>query len=85
MKMYSFTELEKILLIAVKMPTITIKDLAKETGISSTSGLYKWSRGVSHLSPERADMLFKWFQESRPDLLEAAERVFNYGVLENDK
>lgn len=81
MKITSFTDLEKILLCAAKMPTITIKQLSKETGLG-LSGLYKWSRGTSRLSAERADLILKWFEDNRPDILEAAVVLYNKGGID---
>lgn len=77
MNLTSFKELENILLYAIKMPTIKIKNVAAETGIG-LSGLYKWSRGENRISPDNADILLKWFNDCRPDALIAAETFLKY-------
>lgn len=75
MKLTTFKELEQILLYAIKMPTIKIKNVAAETGIG-LSGLYKWSQGQNRISPDNADILLNWFKDCRPDILEAAETLY---------
>ncbi len=80
MELTTFKELEQILLYAIKMPTIKIKDIAAATGIG-LSGLYKFSRGENGISPENADRLLIYLRDNRPDLLIAAETLFKQGGL----
>lgn len=80
MELTTFKDLEQILLLAIKMPTIKIKSVAQQTGIG-VSGLYKWCQGQNRISPDNADLLLKWFKDCRPDVLEAAETLFKMGGL----
>ncbi len=67
----TYSQIEEILLIAAKMPSVGIKYLSQETGLNA-NGLYNWSSGRCHLGPRRADVIIKWFNEHRPDVLPAA-------------
>lgn len=78
MDLTTFRELENILLLAMKTPTITIKYVAQETGIGA-SCLYKWTRGENRISPDKADILLNWLKDVRPDILDAAISVYNKG------
>ena len=75
MELTAFKDIEQILLYAIKMPTITIKQVAQETNIG-LSGLYKFSRGENHISPKNADCLLEWFKLNHPDILLAAEQLY---------
>ena len=83
MDLITYKELEQILLTAIKMPTITIRQVSAETGIGK-SGLYKWSRGENRISPDKADILLNWFKDCRPDALIAAETLYNSRGFRND-
>lgn len=48
----TFAETEALLLAAVELPGIRIKDLAAATGIQANL-LYKWKGRYSHLSPSK--------------------------------
>lgn len=76
MKLMTFNEIEQILLIAIRMPTMTIKRVAEGTGLKA-SGLYKWSSGRSRISPEHADIIISWLNDCRPDILIAAKTIFD--------
>ena len=82
MELTTFRELEDILLLAIKMPTIKIKSVAEQTGIG-ISGLYKWSRGENRISPDNADCLLNWFKYCRPDVLQAAEALYKCRGVNN--
>ena len=65
----TYKQIEDILLIAVKLPSMSIK--------------YNWSSGQSHLGPQRADIIIQWLNDCRPDVLPAAigrykEKVITY-------
>lgn len=60
MNLITFKELENILLTAMETPTIKIKQVSAETGIGA-SCLYKWVRRENRISPDKADILLKWF------------------------
>lgn len=75
MELTTFRELENILLTAMKTPTMSIKYVAQETGITPTC-LYKWTRGENRISPDKADVLLIWLQQCRPDVLIAAETIY---------
>ena len=67
----TYKQIEDILLIAVKLPSMSIKYVAQETGLNA-KGLYNWSSGQSHLGPQRADIIIQWLNDCRPDVLPAA-------------
>lgn len=67
----TYRQIEDILLIAVKLPSMSIKYVAQETGLNA-KGLYNWSSGGSHLGPQRADTIIQWLNDCRPDVLPAA-------------
>lgn len=82
MEIMTFKDIEQILLIAIKMPTMTIKRVAEGTGLKA-SGLYKWSSGRSRISPEHADIIISWLNDCRPDILIAAKTIFENRGKEN--
>ena len=71
MTFYTYKEIEQILLAALKMPTITIKSISRETGLNVKS-LYNWTCGRTHISPAIADIIIEFLRDCRPDVLEAA-------------
>ena len=80
----TYKQIEDILLIAVKLPSMSIKYVAQETGLN-IKGLYAWSSGGSHLGPQRADIIIQWLNDCRPDVIPAAigkyqEKVKTYDV-----
>lgn len=83
MDLITFRELENILLIAMKTPTMSIKYVSQETGIGA-SGLYKWVRGENHITPQKADILLNWLKDVRPDILDAAISVYSKGGYKNE-
>ena len=82
MELMTFKDTEQILLIAIKMPTMTIKRVAEGTGLKA-SGLYKWSSGKSRISPEHADIVISWLNDCRPDIIKAAKTIFENRGKEN--
>ena len=82
MQLTTFKELENILLTAMNTPTITIKQVAEETGITQTC-LYKWRRGENRISPDKADILLNWFKTVKPEVLEAATIIYSKGGYGN--
>ena len=76
----TYKQIEDILLIAVKLPSMSIKYLAQETGLNA-KGLYNWSSGGSHLGPQRADIIINWLNDCRPDVIPAAIKQYNKEVL----
>lgn len=71
MTFYTYREIEQILLTAIKMPTISVKTIGRETGLNVKS-LYNWTCGRTHLSPATADIIIEYLRDCRPDLLIAA-------------
>lgn len=76
----TYQQIEDILKIAVKLPSMSIKYTAQETGLNA-KGLYAWSSGASHLGPQRADIIINWLNECRPDVLPAAIKAYNKKVI----
>ena len=64
-------QLENVLMIAARLPTVGIKYLSEKTGVNLHT-LYKWSCGNSHLSAKNADTILNYLICFRPDALEAA-------------
>lgn len=83
MNLITFRELEKILLTAMKTPTMSIKYVSQETGIGQ-SGLYKWVNGYNRISPDNADTLLNWLKDVRPDVLEAAICIYSKGGYKDE-
>lgn len=69
--MKTFKETEQILLLAIHMRGVSIKQIATETGITANA-LYKWSSGQNRISPDNADKLIKWFEEHNQDAITEA-------------
>ena len=82
MELTTFRDLENILLTAMETPTITIKQVSQETGITA-SCLYKWCRRENHISPQKADIILNWLKEAKPQVLEAAINIYNKGGYQN--
>lgn len=78
----TYYELEELLKIAVKLPSMSIKYVAQETGLNP-NGLYNWSSGYSHLGPERINILVKFIREKRSDILPSL--YIKYLEKENNK
>lgn len=76
----TYQQIEDILKIAVKLPSMSIKYVAQETGLNA-KGLYNWSSGASHIGPQRADIIIQWLNDCRPDVLPAAIKQYNKEVL----
>ena len=64
----TYNELENILKIAIKMPSMGIKYVAQETGLNIT-GLYNWTCGARHIGPQRMDVLINFIKNKRPDII----------------
>lgn len=58
--MVTFTEIESILLNAVKLSENSVKTIAGATGIKAST-LYKWKTTDGHLSPTKSDALLLYF------------------------
>ena len=82
MDLTTFRELENILLTAMNTPTITVKQVAEETGIKPTC-LYKWKRGENRISPDKADAILNWLKETKPEVLDAATMIYYKGGYSN--
>ena len=82
MELTTFQDLENILLTAMETPTMTIKQVSNETGITA-SCLYKWVRRENHISPQKADIILNWLKETKPQVLEAAINIYNKGGYQN--
>lgn len=63
--MIIFTEIETILLNAVKLSDNSVKTIADATNIKAST-LYKWKTTKVHLSPSKADTLLLYFMENEP-------------------
>ena len=63
--MVTFTEIESILLLAVKISDNSVKTISEATNIKAST-LYKWKTTTVHLSPTKADTLLLYFMESEP-------------------
>lgn len=70
MELTAYRDLEQILLYAIKMPTIKIRQVAEETGLG-IKNLYRFTSD-NHIGAKSADILLDWFKEFHPDLLELA-------------
>ncbi len=82
MELTTFKDLENILLTAMETPTMSIKEVSKETGIGA-SCLYKWVRRENHINPQKADIILNWLKEAKPQVLEAAITIYNKGGYQN--
>ena len=82
MELTTIRDLENILLTAMNTPTITVKQVAEETGITPTC-LYKWKRGENRISPDKADVILNWLKETKPEVLEAAAMIYYKGGYSN--
>ena len=82
MELTTIRDLENILLTAMNTPTITVKQVAEETGITPTC-LYKWKRGENRISPDKADAILNWLKETKPEVLEAATMIYYKGGYKN--
>ena len=71
MTFYTYREIEQILLTAIKMPTMSVKTISRETGLKAKS-LYNFTCGRTHISPNTADIIIEYLRDCRPDLLIAA-------------
>ena len=78
--MITFTEIESILLNAVKISDNSIKTIAEATGIKVNT-LYKWKTTDVHLSPSKADALLEYFRTKEPLVLLTAEIVRTVQIL----
>ena len=58
--MNTFTETEALLKLAVALSQNTVKQIAEATGIKANT-LYKWKTTDTHLSPQKADTLLRYF------------------------
>ena len=76
----TFKQIDEILKIAVKMPSMGIKYVSQETKLNAKT-LYNWSSGISGISPERADIIIDWLNKCRPDVLPAAIKIYNGRVV----
>ncbi len=75
---FNHSQLEQILLIAARLPTMGINYVAQETGINLNS-LYAWSSGRQHISAKNADVMVNWLRDCRPDALDAAIILYQRG------
>jgi len=73
--MVTFTEIESILLLAVKISDSSVKIIADATGIKAST-LYKWKTTTVHLSPSKADSLLLYFTENEPFTLLQAVMLY---------
>ena len=69
--MVTFTEIESILLNAVKLSENSVKTIAGATGIKAST-LYKWKTTDVHLSPTKSDALLLYFLKNEPQAIIAA-------------
>lgn len=72
-------QIEEILRIAIKMPSVSIKYVSQETNIN-TSVLYNWSCGAKGLGVNKMDTIINWLNDCRPDVLPAAIREYGKKV-----
>ena len=63
-----FTEVEALLQTAIGLPGCSIKAIATEAGIK-TSTLYQWNTANVHQSPQKADALLLYFIQHGPERL----------------
>ena len=63
--MVTITEIESILLNAVKLSDNSVKSIADATNIKSST-LYEWKTTTVHLSPAKEDTLLLYFMENEP-------------------
>ena len=80
---YNNSQIEKILQIAARLPTMGINYVAAETGINLNT-LYRQTSEEGHISAKNADIILNWLRDCRPDALEAAVILYERGV-QNDR
>ena len=80
---YDNSQIEKILQIAARLPTMGINYVAAETGINLNT-LYRQTSAEGHISAKNADIILNWLLNCRPEALDAAIILFERGVL-NDR
>ena len=65
----TYDDLEKILKIAIKLPSMSIKYVAQETGLNAST-LYNWnSGGIKNLGPDKINIIVNFIKNKRPDIL----------------
>ena len=77
---HTFADMEALLLISLKMPGRSTKDVGTATGIK-TNTLYKWKTADVHLSPAKADALLLYFMKNEPQRLQLAETVLTAKLI----
>ncbi len=75
MKVFSFSELEKVLRFAVHNVGVSKQQIAAEIGLS-VSGFNKWLAGSNHISVEKGDKLVEWFRNQHLETFEIAIKCF---------
>ena len=75
MKLFSFSELEKVLRFAVHNVKVPARQIAEEVGLS-VSGLNSWLAEKNHISVEKGDKLIEWFRNQHLETLEMAVKCF---------
>lgn len=76
----TFAEMNELLRTAAKIKYegyTNIETIATITKISIAM-LYKWRSGTSNLSPDKFDVLLKYFEEQEPERLHMAERILGW-------
>ena len=76
MKIYTYSQIERILRTAFDLDGNSIKTVAEIAGLNLSS-LYKWNSGAMRFSPENMDRLILYFMEHEHTRLDRAVKIFD--------
>ena len=76
MKIYTYSQIERILRTAFDLEGSSIKEVSEKAGINLSS-LYKWNSGAMRFSPENMDRLILYFMEHEHTRLDSAVKIFD--------
>ena len=76
MKIYTYSQIERILRTAFDLDGNSIRTVAEMAGLNLSS-LYKWNSGAMRFSPENMDRLILYFMEHEPLRLDRAVKIFD--------
>lgn len=74
-KLIDFSGLEAILRTAIKISSLSIKDIANIADISK-SGLYCFTSGQNHISVEKGDRIINYLKENDYKSLKIATEIY---------
>ena len=76
MKIYTYSQIERILRTAFDLDGNSIKTVAEIAGLNLSS-LYKWNSGAMRFSPKNMDQLILYFMEHEHTRLDRAVKIFD--------